>query len=671
MPLPEEKKRKLEEKMSPKDISAYEDINKVISDWDEILNDYTLDHEIASIADAFKASALDLNDFISLKNLKVVDKITGTYKPITDFILDIDNSGKEGRLRFITQIRDLIKENNYTIYDLNYIERSDHKVFNSLKVDGQTVSQEILALEPQNPAPPEVVKRPGGFKFWTNKWFGWFKKDCKPYNDYQVELVNYHQTCSDNAQAAEKNKAMMERFESDISYVTANYEKYSRVLDELPKLITFEEELQGNADTEKQAEKMLNVASGKSNERLGRHQNYQTLIETPVNEDPNLPMGGLALLSACSLTVNAKLVDGSSQRQQEFDTEGLTEEEAQLLKSSERFVAITNVGSKILDSVFGGGDIKRMGPRMPALIEGRKILNVAQKEYANGNKQPLADLLNDTIPVLYSYVKETVSSINTPGIKAFSEIVNAVDTLFSNDEELRGMVNIPDAHLKVIKGAAKMYDLLKDHHSRRLEGFQNDKGPESKERREFVENELFLSYLTSVLATSEYENRFESLDQIDQKLLEGANKTLLDKYQDDPLKQMEVRLALTKKYEDQFRKVPKIIELFAQDNVNISEVKESILANIRKTPVFEELMAMDKDKLYQQDFAEITKKLVKHEIDAKKTAQKAPEEKHLDSQLIADINKIKAQTEAQVESKAEDQIENAGKQKEHNILDFI
>lgn len=490
-----------------------------------------------------------------------------------------------------------------------------------------------VGRESEVPEEPAPVANPGWFKSTTNRWFGWFKSEVTDYNNYVAEKTTHDNIVSENR----KKKAACSKYEKLIAK-NAKYNKFVKGMDEaIENNKTAEQKLMDLVAKEKAEENCIDLVAGRTKKLLGRHKNYEDLSKTELKDIPGIPMEGLALLVANSVSINKSIIDASTPvGQSEYHPSvPFTDFEKNFIDTVKKSKDVINAAGKVMESFYCGKDIKRMGDRATSAVISRTALNDAAEKYLEGDEKALVDMINDSIEVLYESSNTMGAKANTPQAKAISEMYKALDKMFKQDPYLREQINISDEKLNVIKGASKIADLLANPMQQKLDACRNDQGPGTASRQEMLDNLLFKNYLYNAVSEEAIQLQNTAGDIFASKYMSNEYQGLYAKLGNrEPANLMAEGVAYCQVNEI---KCSELLSKFSEDGFNMEKVKADMLADIKKNPRYDELLKMDSEDLYRENFADFTKQVFKTQLKERKAQAKALAENELKQDKKKDL----------------------------------
>jgi len=577
---------------------------KLHNDWDSIAKDLRLPEAIATLAAQFKNTKLDITNQDQLDLLCFRNMETGTYE--TAGFKAAENADRESMIAFLNNLYERIGNKENALYDFNHLATQSDGIQCIRKKENGSVGCEKKGMKNRKPDEPIAVASPNVFKRVTNTLFGWFKNDTNAYRKYERDYAEYEKELADipvDEQAKQrfvkKHKAVIDSGKKYLDYHTA------RVKEAL-KNKTVEQKLRERVTKEQQRNKSVELASGRSNELLSRHKNYETLTTLPLDDIYGMPMSGLALLVANSVSINRNIEDASTQPiTNSKPSTSLTKDESEFLKCISDHTDKSNVSAKIMQSFYQGKDVSRMGDRAAAIIESRKRLNDAAAKYLEGDEQPLADLINDSIDVVYFTVHSTANLMDSAQGKAVVEIYHALDKLFKQDPEFRKQINISDERLNEIKGKAAVCELLVDPEQQVLNAYQKDEGPGSLSRERVLDDILFRRFLHASIKQELTVNQKEASTLEAQASNSKNAKDFFAKFKNP----FNVKVCASDYWTDTYLKESELTKQFAKDDFNLDKFKSDTLDIIHMNPTYLQLLNMEKTELYTKDFDELAEKI--------------------------------------------------------------
>jgi len=584
---------------------------QIISD---ISGDVNLSANIASIATRFLNGNIDISDQAQLDLFMFKNPITGEYTPIG--LLAPKDTSKESFVKIANQLLYAV-ESGSKIYNFSNVLNTNQMNVLSKDSDGH-LNIDGERFEPASVEMPKAVKKPSGFKMFTNRVFGWFKKDCSEYNKYLDDKKVFDATVEKNNEELKKKFNALEGKHEALDKCTSMENTYNEVEAEVKNSLTTEDKLEIAAQEEREQNCAIDVVAGKSNKALGRNQNYKALVEVKLANEKNLPMEGLALLVANNIDINKDIRDGSTPVGQSYEIkEGMTAADIEKLHELEHVMTVTNVSSKIMQSFFSGKDIQRMGPRAEAVTKSRIALNEAVEALKAGNKEPLADLINGSMEPVLRAVRTGYSRLDGPMGQAISKIASAYTQLLEEYPEMRFSLKANENELNVLKGIGKACDIMCNSEQKKYENYLKDEGPGTPERKEVVEDMMFRGFVKAVLVKEGKNNEILANEAKNKQKANSPYMALMEYYPKEKLSKSPIGGIDTKLTVDNFKYSEIITNVFADDNFSKESFMKESMDILRNTPEYEKLMNMSKDDLAKADVQKDTKEIVDRTVEAK------------------------------------------------------
>lgn len=654
----------------------HDNTKTALSVWDEVINDTKLPLGLVSLAERFKRNKFDVSNPTMMRLLTHYNQESGKvetlnlnghkneegYPSPTGF-----TNTKQGAIDFLYELDNVLDEDD--LYDYNEASNSERGLFftslnkrdTSSYHHGTYESEVYLTYDKFKEEPPVPVNKPTRFMSFMNTLFGGYKEQFASYNTYLTKKAEYDQ----RLEAFNKKNKALNSFAENNQFTIQKSKKvakdYSAFEDKIKANRTIDEKLNDLAQEELDPQKTIDVITGRKKIMLGSSPNYRELLTTELERVEGLPMEGLALIAANSVEINKNIADSSTQYPQELEfREGFqyTPEDEEFRKLAEAHQANVNISSKIQDSLFSGTDT-RMGTRFAAVVESRKKLNEAAKAYQSGNKQPLINLLKDSLPPIFSNMKVQADTALTSSGKAQIEMADALHQLLEKDPEIKQQLQIPDEDLNKLYAASSLIKEIVYPKQRQNESFKKYMVEGAEDKLSYVKEMMYSSYLADILkkqtksgiseTSKEYSTDTSKAIERYSGNLVAAGKTK-NLYGDS-----KVEVTISNKIMEEHLKYPDIYSKFETEE-GINSLKTDFENKIVNSPEFNTLLTKSREELAEMDFKDELKNIV----GKNKEREKANAEIKVNQQpnVQPEIIEVKPTQEINLESIPQNLIQN-------------